>query len=397
MEKISHQNTKPSFIKRMIPVLLVITVVVVLMQFMKGMKQEPVKVPEKPKGFLVETASIMPSDLTLQINTQGTLQPKRQITLTAEISGKVVSLSPSFLPGNQFKTGDILVTIDPADYQVAVARAEANLASAEAKLELEQAKSEQAKKDWQSFGKKGQPSDLLLNIPQLNGAKASVNAAKADLMKARRDLQKTEIKAPFNGSVISKAVDLGQFVGVSGGLGMIAGTDVAEVRLSLTNQDLLKLHLLDHSFEQTPMQVEFTDDLGQLVAKGSLKRLESSKDGRTLLNYAVAEIKQPFAQDLLFNTFLQATITGTTYNGVYAIPTAWMMPNNQLAVYQNDGSLAIKTVSVIHKTNDHFYVNKGISENDAIITTPIQAPEVGMRLRLANRKPAKEANNEANS
>lgn len=386
MEKINSQYNKPSLLKRIIPVIMVIAVVVVLLMFMKGMKQEAAKVPEEPKGFLVETSQVKATDLTLEISSQGTLQAKRQITLTNEVSGKVLSLSPTFVVGGRFQVGDVLVTIDPADYQVAVARAEANLASAQAQLNLEQAKSDQAKKDWQSFGKKGQPSDLLLNIPQLEGARASVNAAKADLMKARRDLQKTEIKAPFNGTVISKSADLGQFIGMSGGVGMIAGTDVAEVRLPLTNQDLEKLNLLERDLDHKPLQVQFSDDNGQKIIDGLIRRMESTKDSKTLLNYAVAEIIQPFEHDLLFNTFLQANITGTTFNDVFAIPTAWMLPDNQLAVYQQDGTLTIKTVDVVHKTNDYFYVNAGISDQDAIIKTPIQAPVEGMLLRLVENR-----------
>jgi len=383
MEKISHQNKKPSFIKRSVPIIVVLAVVFMLLTIMKGMKQEPAKVPEKPKGFLVETAVVEPSNLSLKINSQGTLQAKRQITLTSEVSGKVMTLSPAFVAGGTFEAGEVLVKIDPADYQVAVARAQANLASAQAQLDLEQAKSDQAKKDWQSFGKTGTPSDLLLNIPQLDGAKAGLKAAKADLMKAQRDLEKTEIKAPFNGTVMSKSVDLGQFVGMAGGVGVIAGTDVAEVRLPLSNDALQKLNLMNRSLTKEPLTVSFFDESEMLVSDGLIKRIESSKDARTLMNYAVAEIEQPMTKGLLFNSFLLAEITGSTFESVFPIPTAWMMPNNQLAVYNDGGTLAIKTVEVIHKTNDYFYVNIGIDSQDHIITTPIQAPIEGMQLRLA--------------
>ncbi len=384
MDKISYQNRKPSLIKRIIPIVIVLAVVFVLLKFMGTMKTEPAKVPEKPQGFLVETATLQPTELTVEIQSQGMLQPKRQIALLAEISGKVLSLSPAFTAGGLFNTGDVLVKLDPADYQVAVSRAEANLASAQATLDLEQAKSDQAKKDWQSFGKKGQPSDLLLNIPQLAGAQASLKAAKADLMKAKRDLEKTEIKAPFDGTVISKSVDLGQFVGMSGQLGVVAGTAVAEVRLPLSNQDLSKLNLKNHQLEQKPLNVKFMDDQNEHVINGAIKRLESSKDSRTLMNYAVAEIEQPFENNLLFNTFLQAQILGSKYPEVFAIPAAWMMPNDQVSVYEKDGKLGIKTVQVVHKTNEFFYVDDGLSAVDHVISTPIQAPEVGMQLRRAD-------------
>ncbi len=390
MEQISHQNQNVIKNSKK-PVIMIILWVIAFTMIMALLKTEPAKVPEKPQGFLIETATLTPTDLILTIASQGTLQPKRQIALLSEISGKVQSLNSAFTVGGLFNAGDVLVTLDPADYQVAVARADANLAGAQAQLDLDQAKSDQARKDWQSFGKKGQPSDLLLNKPQLAGAKASVKAAQADLRKAQRDLSKTEIKAPFAGTVLTKAVDLGQFVGMSGQLGVIAGTEAGEVRLPLSNTDINKLNLKNLSFEQSPLQVTFMDDQGQELTSGYIKRLESSKDSRTLMNYAVAEIQQPFADNLLFNTFLQAKITGSKYTDVYAIPSAWMMPNDQLAFYVNNanaksGTLEIKSVHVTHKTSDYFYVDQGLSPIDQIITTPIQAPEVGMQLRRIDKQ-----------
>lgn len=387
MEKINHDiSPKPSIIQRVIPIILVIAVVFILMSVMRGMKTEPAKVPEKPIGFLVETATVEPTDLTLSIESQGPLQPRRQIALVSEISGKVSSLSPVFTVGGLFKAGEVLVTLDPADYQVAVARAEAGLASAQAQMDLEQARSEQAQKDWQSFGKKGQPSDLLLNKPQLAGAEASVKAAAADLEKAKRDLAKTKIKAPFNGTVLSKTIDLGQYISMNGQLGSLAGTEVGEVRLPLSNEDIGKLNISSSSLQENPLPVTFMSEQNEKQVSGLVKRIESSKDSRTLMNYVVAEIEQPFEADLLFNAFLQAKITGSSFTGLYAVPSAWMMPNDQLAVFINSdevnkGQLEIKSVKVAHTTKDYFYVEQGLTTNDQIITTPIQAPEEGMKLR----------------
>lgn len=388
MEKISHQTTdKPSFIKRLIPIVIILAAVFILLQFMSAMKTEPAKVPEKPSGFLVETAQVEPTSVTIQVSSQGTLQPKRQINLTSEITGRVLSMNPAFTAGGMFQQGEVLVQLDPADYEVAVARAEASLASAQASLDLEQAKSEQAQKDWDSFGKPGKPSALLLNQPQLDGAKAALKAAQADWRKAQRDLEKTAIKAPFDGTVISKAVDLGQYVPMATPLGVIAGTDTGEVRLPLSNEEVNKLNLLSRSLNTNPLAVEFENDSGDQVATGLIRRLEAAKDSRTLMNYAVAEIDQPFAQGLRINGFLKAHITGNTYDDVYAIPSAWMMPNDQLAVYAPGDQLSIKTVQVKYKTNDYFYVDEGIDQQDQIIITPIQAPAEGMKLRQSNASP----------
>ena len=383
MNKLNHSaNSKPSFIKSLIPIAIIIVMVFLLLKFMSSMKTEPAVIPDQPKGFLVKTAQLQTTDLTIHIQSQGTVQPKRQINLITEVSGKVQSMNPAFIAGGSFTAGDTLVSLDPTDYQVAVVRAEANLASAQASVDLEQAKSDQAKKDWQSFGKSGKPSELLLNIPQLDGAKASLKAAKADVMKAQQDLQKTQIKAPFDGTVISKSVDLGQYVGMTGMLGVIAGTAVAEVRLPLSNADLEKLELQQHAINNEPVSVIFMDDQERPVANGLIHRLESSKDSKTLMNYAVAEIQDPFIHDLRFNSFVLANITGASFQQVYPVPTAWMMPDDQVAVYAPDNTLDIRSVTVIHKTNDFFYVTDGIDDQDLIITTPVQAPAQGMILRL---------------
>ena len=381
MEKSTHPTQKPAFIKSLVAIIIITAVVFVLLKLMSGMKTEPATLPDKPAGFLVKTAQLKPTSLTVHIASQGSLQAKRQINLVAEVSGKVQSINQAFTAGGSFVAGDVLVQLEPADYRVAVARAEANLASAQASLDLEQAKSDQAKKDWQSFGKKGQPSQLLLNIPQLDGAKANLKAAQADLMKAKHDLAKTAITAPFDGTVISKAVDVGQFVAVSGALGVIAGTKVAEVRLPLSNSDLAKLALADRKLEEQPLEVTFINEQNQTVATGLIRHFESSKDSKTLMNYAVAEINNPFTKGLLFNSFLQAKITGTSYQQVYPVPSAWMMPEDQVAIYLPDNTLAIRAVNVIHKTTDFFYVDQGLSEQDQVITTPIQAPVAGMLLR----------------
>jgi len=386
-----------SFVKSIVPIVIIVAIVLVLLKLMSSMKTEPVQLIEKPQGFLVKTAHVKPTELKVQIESQGSIKPKRQINLVTEVSGKVLTMNPAFTAGGFFKTGDVLVQLDPADYHVAVARAEANLASSQANLDLEQAKADQAKKDWQSFGKKGEPSDLLLNIPQLDGAKASLKAAHADLMKAKRDLEKTAIKAPFDGTVISKSVDLGQFVNMSGQMAVIAGTSVAEVRLPLSNTDLNKLELHNRSLNENPLEVTFWDDQERLVTSGLIKHIESSKDSRTLMNYVVAEITQPTTKGLLFNDFLQAQIMGPYYKQVYAIPTAWMMPDNQVAVYASDNTLDIRSVNVVHKTNDHFYIDQGINELDSVITTPIQAPSSGMPLRQHKNTNDTATNNEAKS
>jgi len=384
--------------RKTLPFIIIALVVIGLISIMRLFRTEPQTQPRLETGFLVETAQVKPQSLTVQVSSQGLVIPKRSISLVAEVSGQVTQVSDAFVVGGQFKQGDVLLQIEPADYQVAVSRSEANLASARANLELEQAKAEQAEKDWQSFGKQSKPSDLLLNIPQLKGAQAAVDAAKADLKKAQRDLSKTTIKAPFDGTVLAKQVDIGQFINVSGQLGRLAGTQLAEIRLPLASHNINQLQLSDDS--RLPLSVTLSLVDGPEIGQAQLVRLEPEKNAQTMVTYGVVEVNKPFDLGLRFNSFVNASITGPTYSHVYPIPSEWLLPQQRLPLYRND-HLHIQPVTVIYQTDQTDYISQGLTQEDQIIITPIQFPEQGMPLRrqaisAAARSTASQADNKAN-
>ncbi len=360
------------------PFLVIIGAVVLLSMLMMGRKQPPAKLPPKASGFLVETTTLEASDHGIEVSTQGVVKAKRDITLLPEISGKIIEVSNQFAVGGTFASGDVLVRIDPADYRVAVQRAKANLAAQQATLDLEQARSEQARKDWNSLGKSGRPSDLVLNIPQLDGAKAAVAAASADLAKAERDLDKTEIRAPFDGSVTEKHVDIGQFVTSATVLARVASSLVAEMRLPLTDFDLHKLDVTQ--LQSQPLPVHFSVEDGEIM--GTLVRMETAKDSNTLVNHAVAELSRPLDAGILLNSFLNARIEGKVLHNAFKVPLGYMLANDQIALYKTgDDTLEIRDLTVAHRDRDYAYVTAGLSAQDRIITTPIQSPSAGMKLR----------------
>ncbi len=101
-------------------------------------------------------------------------------------------------------------------------------------LAEEQARVDQAVQDWKRLNLDEEPSELVLRGPQLRRAQANVSSAEARLESAKRDLEKTEIKAPYAGRILTKIVDVGQFVSPGNQLAKIYAVDFAEVRLPLT-------------------------------------------------------------------------------------------------------------------------------------------------------------------
>ena len=125
----------------------------------------------EPPGVHVRVIQLR--DVRLSVTSQGTVRPRRETQLVPEISGRVISVAPSFAEGGFFEAGEVLVTIDPFDYQQAVISARSQLAKARLRLAQEEAEAEVAQREWEDLGR-GNPRDLTLRKPQLNDARVGV-------------------------------------------------------------------------------------------------------------------------------------------------------------------------------------------------------------------------------
>ena len=188
-----------------------------------------------PPSVRVQTVAFDQIDLT--VNSQGTVQPRTSSQLVPEISGPIIEVSPSFAVGGFFEAGDVLLRIDPYDYQQAVINARSQLAQSELRLAQEEAEAEVARREWDEIGS-GAPSALTLREPQVEDARAAVASAEAALSRAIRDLERADVIAPYAGRVQSKEVDVGQFVNRGNALGRIYAVDRAEIRLPLPDEEL---------------------------------------------------------------------------------------------------------------------------------------------------------------
>ena len=127
---------------------------------------------------------VEPQTVKLNIRSQGVVVPRTEIDLVPEVAGQVVQLHPSLVAGGFFELGDVLIKIDPRNYDYAIAEAHARIAEAERQVMMEEAQAEQARNEWHSLGE-GEPSALTLRQPQLAEARAKLKSAEADLTKSR--------------------------------------------------------------------------------------------------------------------------------------------------------------------------------------------------------------------
>ena len=386
------------FLRYLLPVGLIgLSIFVVISLASIAKSKRPEQKEEKEQAMLVEVVAAEMVSLNLSVFSQGSVRPRTETTVVAEVSGKIVEVSPHFIAGGFFRKNEVLLQIDPSDYQAGLKRAQANLASRKAQYAEQKARSEQARKDWSNLERKGEASDLTLRKPQLAEALANVQAAEADLQKAERDLQRTSITVPYDGLVRVKQADIGQYVAPGTPLGVTFSIDTAEIRLPLSAGDVSFLDLpsvTDPQNRPLPpviLSSETAGISGQWQAE--IIRTEGVIDEQSRVTYAVAQVVDPYRvlglsqqSELRMGTFVRAEISGRRVENVVVLPRSVLSANHTVLIANEKNELEIRAVDVIRAEPKRVYISNGIENGDFVITTHLDAPIAGTQLAIAGQE-----------
>ncbi len=365
-----------------------------------GMPVEaPKPQPAPPQVLKTEILELQRSDYQVTIDSQGSIRAHYTTTVTPQVAGTIVKLHERFEDGAFFKKDEVLAELDPADFQVAVSAAESRLARAEAVLVQEEARAKQARLNWQDLGYDEEPSELVLRIPQLKEAKASVDAATAELEQARRDLERTKIRAPFDGRVQERAVGLGQAVGGSTPLGEIFATDFAEIRLPLAPRQLDFISLPSHPGDPE-VPVTLTDAIAQrneVQWEARIVRTEGALDESSRELFAIARIDDPFGlvsgkPPLRIGQPVRASIRGNILKDVFVIPRHTMRGVNRIYLVDRQKPAIQRTnIEPVWSTADELVIKDGLQPGQWLATTRLPYAPDGAPVEIVERPVAAEA------
>ena len=332
---------------------------------------------EAPPSVAVILAN--PSVQTLTVSSQGTVAPRREIDLVAEVSGRITRVDDHFANGAFVAPDQKLVTIDPRDYQLALVRARARVADAEQLLATERGRARQAKREWRDLGN-NEANQLFLRKPQLASAEAQLQSAKADRDKAQLDLERTAISVPFSGRIRETHVDLGQYVTPGTRVATVYDTSVAEIRLPLTDRQasLVDLPLGFNSAADKSAAPAVTIS-GVIAGKrhswqGRITRTDASIDTRTRLYYAVAEVEDPFHGNreqgqppLVVGLFVEAQILGRELEDVVTVPREALFKRNHLYTLDGENRVVEKQVTLLHTDANSAWIQGDLTAGEAIV------------------------------
>ena len=377
--------------KRLAPiVILIITVLGVII--LNATAPTPARVEPERAIPTVRTIDATPRKLHLLVRSQGTVTPRTEADLVAEIDGRIVWIAPTFAPGGFFDAETPLIRIESRDYELALDRARANVQSAASERKF--AASELARQEGLSSGGVASASQLANARRAATVAEANWLDAKAALEQAERDLERTEIRAPFAGRIREEGVDVGQFVNRGSMLARLYATDYAEIRLPIPDDQLAFLDIpvpepgapLDVGGAEVRLTALFAGQPNEWI--GHIVRTEGEIDPRSRMVNVVARVEDPYrtksatpSVPLAVGLFVQAEIKGPEVENVIVVPRYAMRNDSQILVVDSNNALHSRTVDIIRIDRDDVLVRGPLAEGERICISPLQIVIEGMPVR----------------
>jgi len=355
----------------------IILVAVALSFVMVQMKPAPPKKERVELDPLVEVLELETMTANFEVRSQGTVRPRTETTLSAEISGTITQISPKFIAGGVFGGNEVLMRIDPTNYAVAVDQADALV------------KQRQIEYDGASkLRSQGYRAEA-----ELASAAAALATARAELVRAERNLERTFIRLPYDGIVRNKEADIGQFVNPGTRLGVVFATDFAEVRLPLTDLDLAFVDLPDATEISASGSADGPLVTLSAVQQGELRswsaqivRTEGVVDESSRVTYAVARVDDPYAREsehepLPVGTFVTARIAGAIAENIIRVPRSIVRGSDELVFVDDDDKIRIRKIMIARSDADFVYIRSGAEVGERVVMTALETPVNGMPVR----------------
>ncbi len=369
-----------------------------------GPKPKPRKRQPNPPVVQVETIHFQ--DHQLEIEGMGTVVPAREISLIPGVSGEIVKINPHLEAGGRLLVGEVLINIDPIDYQLTVLELQNEVDIVNHEIELEMGNQRVAQKEFEILGEVVSKAEknLMLREPQLRIKQASLKNKQAKLAQAKLNLKRTTVVAPFNSTVISTSVSLGSRVNQTSPMAKLVGTDEFWVKLLLPVEHLQWIKLPDKDDERgTKVRIYLDNRHNSTFREGKISKLAANLEEQGKLAIVYAVVKDPLALQekhrnqpkLLLGSFVRVEIEGTTFENVLAIERNHLRENNSVWIMGNDDKLDIRPVEISARNKTKLFITNSLKDGERLIISALSAPVEGTKLRLLSKEKKKNFKNTA--
>ncbi len=342
----------------------------------------------RKSAALVETVTAERGTFSPRLVVLGTVEPAQDILLSPRVSGQVVELAPEFVPGGMVRQGDLLLRIDPADFENALSIRESELQQVAASLEIEQGRQSLARQELVLLGETIAEADraLVLREPQLASIQAQLNAAKAAVQRAKLDLERSRVFAPFDAQVLDRSVNVGSQVSPGDELGQLVGIDEYWILAAVPIRSLRWIQFPDPDTEGSAVTLRDSDAWGaEAEREARVERMIGTLDNQTRLARVLITVPDPLgrksdAPPLILDTLIEAQIEGRPIEDVVRLSRDYVRDRDTVWVMQ-DGKLEIRETDIVFRDAQYAYIRGGLTGGEEVVITTLATVADGVGLR----------------
>lgn len=342
----------------------------------------------------------------------GTVRPREEVDVAAEVGGRVVWVAPAFVRGGRVGRGDVLFRLDDADHRHRIARAEAQIAEQQVELLRAEEEARIARSQYERFRSRrsAPPAEeagpLALWEPQIAAARAGVERARIALEEARLGLARTEVRAPFAGLVRTESIGAGQFVEAGRAVGRLYASDVFEVVVPLAGAEAALvpgLWAAGTGGAERRIAAAIAIDYGGLrfTWEGHVDRVDPTLDEQTRAVDIIVHVADPLAAGeqaaggpadpaadvtnsppLQVGRVVEVQFAGATPGEYFTVRRAALRPGDEVWVVRDD-NLRIVPVRVVQADDDVVHVTGALRAGEPTVVDGIEVAVDGMAVRSA--------------
>lgn len=363
-------------------------------------------------------------DVLTHLTGYGTVRGKREVLITPEVGGKIVSINPHFESGKMVRKGETLFTIDTRTIKVHIDQIKGEISRLEAQIQtinqeaenirrnleivadnvklaekevkknetliLKKMVSEQAldnsrqkylREKNSKINYENQLAMIPLKIKELN---AAIAVRKAELADSRLKLEKSEVKTAFSGLIYEKNVEISQVVQAGQSAGMLIDVSILEIPVDLNAENVGHFNFENFKNPGKYPCTIYWDAQKNNAAKwqGHISRIEKIDQTSRTVRVVVEVPKSQSSSDipLAKGMFCRVILPGKRYQDAIAIPASALRINDTVYILDR-GKLQIEKVNILQRLDEEIVVGSGISDGDKVIISALENPVIGMPLK----------------
>lgn len=332
-----------------------------------------------------------------RITAFGELRARREVQLRAQVSGEVVSTEAGFENGALVNKGDVLLRIDPFNYQTRLDEAKAQLKGAQALLTERRAAANLARQDMkraQELFEKGTVSkktlddrktDYTIKKARRDQQASVVDRQKVAVKRAQRDLDNTTITAPFDGHVGNINVRAGRVVGPNEPLAVLLDADAYEVVFNLSDAAYGRFLARNSDVIGRVLDVQWTVGTQKMKLQAVIERVGAQISQTTRGVDIFARVKGDIPSNLRGGAFVDIVLKAQPLPAVMVIPKDAIYEGNRIFIAEN-GRMAERVLQNPIDLGRHVAVREGLAVGDIVVLTRFNEAAPGVAVRLVDGK-----------